>query len=259
MSNDEVLIEAPAEGVALMRMNRPQRMNALGVDMTSRLNDALQQVIADRARVLLIRGTGKGFCAGADLKERREMNSAQRAAHNAAINRFVDALAQAPMPTIAVINGAALGGGCEIALACDLRVVAEDAQIGLTESRIGVMPGAGGTQRLPRLIGAARALELMMTGDPVSGLRAVEIGLANVAAPSAALDTRALDLARTLASRSPLALRKIKSLVYQGLDETIGDGLRRERESLVQLLESADYAEGLAAFAERRAPRFTGA
>ncbi len=258
MTSDEVLLELSEGGIAQLTMNRPQRMNALGFDMTLKLSAALQQVIAAKARVLMVRGAGRGFCAGADLKERREMSAERRAAHNVAINRFVDALARAPMPTIAVINGAALGGGCEIALACDLRLIAEDAQIGLTESRIGVMPGAGGTQRLPRLIGAARALEMMMTGEPVSGSRAAAIGLANRAAPAAELDAFAMDMARSLAARSPLGLRKIKTLVYQGLEVPIEDGLRLERESLKELLCSADYVEGLAAFAEHRAPRFTG-
>jgi len=258
MTDDDVLVDTLADGVMQIMLNRPHRMNALGFDMTLKLNEALVQVIAAKARVLMLRGAGKGFCAGADLKERREMNADRRSAHNAAINRFVDALAKAPMPTIAVVNGPALGGGCEIALACDLRVIADDAQIGLTETRIGVIPGAGGTQRLPRLIGAARALEMMMTGEPVTGLRAAAIGLANRAVPSAELDACALEVARSLAARSPLGLRAIKNLVYQGLEETIENGLRLEREGLKELLCSADYLEGLTAFAEHRAPRFTG-
>lgn len=258
MTDSDVLIEAPADGVMQITLNRPHRMNALGFDMTLRLSEVLQQLVTAKAKVLMIRGAGRGFCAGADLKERREMNAEQRSAHNAAINDFVDALARAPMPTIAVVNGAALGGGCEIALACDLRVIADDAQIGLTETRIGVIPGAGGTQRLPRLIGAARAMEMMMTGEPVPGSRAAAIGLANTAVPSPELDACALALARTLAARSPLGLRAIKSLVYQGLEMTAEEGLRLERERLKALLCSADYAEGLAAFAEHRAPRFTG-
>lgn len=259
MNNDEVLIETPADGVALILMNRPHCMNALGYDMSLRLIDALQQVISSGARVLMLRGAGRGFCAGADLKERRTMNAEQRSSHNKAINRFVDALAYAPMPTLAVVNGAALGGGCEIALACDLRVIAEDAQIGLTEARIGVIPGAGGTQRLPRLIGAARALEMMMTGEPVSGSKAEAIGLVNAAVPLHQLEAHALKLATTLAARSPLGLRAIKNLVYQGLTKDLDGGLQLERAQLQQLLVSADYAEGLAAFAERRQPRFVGA
>ena len=170
----EVMLETLADGVLQIRLNRPERMNALGFEMSQRLHEILQSAIASDARVLLIRGTGKAFCAGADLKERRGMDAAQRAAHNAAINVFIQALANAPLPTIAVINGAALGGGCEVALACDLRLAANDAMIGLTETRVGAIPGAGATQRLPRQIGSALALELMMTGEPITAARAAK-------------------------------------------------------------------------------------
>lgn len=258
MTEDEVLTETLCEGVAQIRINRPERMNALSFDCSLRLREVLQGVISAKARVLLIRGQGRGFCAGADLKERRTMDAQKRAEHNRVINEFINDLANAPMPTVAVINGAALGGGCEIALACDMRIAAEEATIGLTETRIGVIPGAGGTQRLPRVIGCALALELMMTGEPVSGARAAQIGLVNHVVPLAQLDTRALELAKVLAARSPLGLREVKSLVYAGLSLPLREGLLRERESLVRVLVSDDYAEGLAAFAERRAPRFTG-
>ena len=162
------------------------------------------------------------------------------------------------MPTIAVVNGLALGGGCEIAIACDLRVASEDAQIGLTEARIGVIPGAGGTQRLPRLIGASRALEMILTGEPVSAKRAAEIGLVNAVVPDDALDEHARRLAALLASRSPGGAQKAKRLVYRGLEVTLDQGLAQEREALKHVLVSADYAEGLAAFAEKRQPRFGG-
>jgi enoyl-CoA hydratase/carnithine racemase len=169
----DVLLETLAGGIQQIRLNRPERMNALGLETSERLSAALKNATAANARVLLVRGTGKAFCAGADLKERRGMDAGQRAAHNAAINAFIQALAIAPLPTIAVINGAALGGGCEIALACDMRLGADDAMIGLTETRVGAIPGAGATQRLPRQIGSALALELMMTGEPITARRAV--------------------------------------------------------------------------------------
>lgn len=258
MSAEDVVIEDIAEGVVQLRLNRPERMNALGYDMSERLHDAVKSVVAAKARVLLVRGTGKAFCAGADLKERRAMEPAKRAAHNTVINVFIDALANAPMPTIAVVNGAALGGGCELALACDLRVAAADAPIGLTETRIGAIPGAGGTQRLPRYIGVARALELMMTGEPVTGARAEEIGLVNYAVAQDALDEKARVLASVIASRSPIGLREIKRLVYDGITLPLAEGIKREREGLLRVITRSDYAEGLAAFAERRAPKFTG-
>lgn len=254
----DIVVETLAEGILQIRLNRPERMNALGLEMSQRAHEALMNAAA-KARVLLVRGTGKAFCAGADLKERRGMDAEQRAAHNAAINAFIQALASAPMPTIAVINGHALGGGCEVALACDMRLAASDAMIGLTETRIGAIPGAGATQRLPRQIGSALALELMMTGEPITATRAAEIGLLNAAVPGDRLDEKALALATLLASRSPLGLSEIKRLVYAGFDLPLSEGLLRERAGLLRVLASDDYAEGLAAFAERRPPRFTGA
>lgn len=256
MTTQDVVIETVGEGIRQIRLNRPERMNALGYDMSERLLDALNTVVAAKARVLLVRGTGRGFCAGADLKERREMPPEKRAAHNKVINAFVDALALAPMPTIAVINGAALGGGCELALACDLRIAAADTQIGLTETRIGVIPGAGGTQRLPRVVGITLALQMMMTGEPISGARAAEIGLVNEAVSGDALDERAHALAALIASRSPSGLRELKRAVYDGMALPLPQALAREREALMRVLASPDYTEGLAAFAERRAPKF---
>jgi len=186
------------------------------------------------------------------------MEEASRVKHNRAINAAVDALGAAPMPTIAVINGLALGGGCEMALACDLRYAADDAQIGLTESRIGAIPGAGGTQRMPRVIGAARALEMMLTGEPVTGSRAEQIGLVHAAVAANDLDGYVRRIADILASRSPSGAQTIKRLVYRGLEMTLVDGLAQEGLALRDILNSADYAEGLAAFAEKRQPRFGG-
>ncbi|MES2562065.1 MAG: enoyl-CoA hydratase-related protein [Pseudomonadota bacterium] len=257
-SESSIAIEKRTEGIVQIRFNRPDRLNALGVEMTDALERAINDAIATHARVLLVRGTGRAFCAGADLKERRTMDEPARIKHNRAINTAVDALAAAPMPTIAVINGLALGGGCEIALACDLRYAAEDAQIGLTEARIGAIPGAGGTQRMPRVIGAARALELMLTGEPVSGKRAQEIGLVHAALAEDELDAHVGRIARLIASRSPHGEQTIKRLVHRGLEGTLAEGLVLERAALQQILTSADYAEGLAAFAGKRPPRFGG-
>jgi enoyl-CoA hydratase/carnithine racemase len=256
MQTDSVITQISTDGIANIRLNRPDRLNALGVEMTDALLGAVNAAIAGKARVIVIRGTGRGFCAGADLKERRGMDEAARIKHNRAINAAVNALDDAPMPTICAINGLALGGGCEIALACDLRYIAEDVQIGLTESRIGAVPGAGGTQRLPRVIGATRALEMILTGEPIDGRRAAEIGLVNAALPAAELDAHVNKIAAVLASRSPTGARAAKRLVYRGLEKPLSDGLLLEGAELRDILASADYAEGLAAFAEKRTPRF---
>ena len=253
-----IVVDTTAEGIVEIRLNRPERLNALGVDMVDALQRAIDDAIAKPARVLVIRGTGRAFCAGADLKERQGMDAAARTKHNRAINAAVDAIGAAPMPTICAINGLAMGGGCEIALACDLRYAAEDVQIGLTEARIGAIPGAGGTQRMPRVVGASRALELMLTGEPVSAKRAEEIGLVNAAVPAGQLDAHVARIAAVLASRSPSGARTIKRLVYGGLESSLADGLAQEGLALRDILTSPDYAEGLAAFAEKRPPRFTG-
>jgi enoyl-CoA hydratase/carnithine racemase len=250
-----LIVETLAPGVRQIRLNRPERLNALGVEMVEALRRAVEA--EDGARVLLIRGTGRGFCAGADLKERSGMDQAARLSHNRAINAAVDAVAVAPMPTIAVVNGLALGGGCELAIACDLRFAASSATIGLTEARIGAIPGAGGTQRLPRLIGVARALEMMLSGEPVNAARAETIGLVQAAVPDDDLDAHVLRYAALLASRSPRTARMVKRLVSQGVEMPLADGLARERAALLDVFDSADYAEGLAAFAERRPPVFS--
>jgi enoyl-CoA hydratase/carnithine racemase len=257
-SSGNLILEHPADHVVLIRLDRPERLNALDVSISENLKAAVEETVASDARVLLVTGTGRGFCVGADLKERRTMTVEQRRQHNFTINAALNALSAAPLVTIAVVNGVAMGGGCELAMACDMRIAADDAQIGLTETRIGVIPGAGGTQRLPRLIGTARALELMLTGEPVSGTRAAEIGLVNEAVPAEKLNARALEFASLLASRSPLGLREIKRLVNESGEVTLAEGLQNERDALVRVLASADYSEGLAACAERRKPNFVG-
>jgi enoyl-CoA hydratase/carnithine racemase len=251
-----IVVEKSAEGIVQIRLNRPDRLNALGVDMVDALLAAITEAAASDARAILIRGTGRAFCAGADLKERRTMDEAARIKHNRAINAAVDALDAAPMPTLCAVNGLALGGGCEIALACDLRYAAEDAQIGLTEARIGAIPGAGGTQRLPRVIGATRAMELILTGEPITGKRAAEIGLINAAVAADQLEAHVMRIAAVLASRSPSGARTAKRVIYGGLETTLANGLALEARALKDILTSADYAEGLAAFAEKRPPRF---
>ena len=253
-----IVVEHSGEGIVTIRLDRPERLNALGVDMVDALQAAITDAITTRARVVLVRGSGRAFCAGADLKERRTMSDAARVKHNRAINAAIDALAAAPMPTVCTINGLALGGGCEIALACDLRYAVEDAQIGLTEARIGAIPGAGGTQRLPRIVGAARALELMLTGEPVTGRRAQEIGLVHAAVAATELDAHVMRVATVLASRSPTGAAAIKRLVHRGLETTLADGLGLEAAAVREVLASSDYAEGLAAFSQKRKPRFGG-
>ena len=254
---DGLVVEAPAPGIRQIRLARPERLNALGVGMVDALRRAIDAVAEGDARVVLLRGTGRAFCAGADLKERAGMAPDVRLSHNRAINAAVDALAALPMPSIAVLNGLALGGGLELALACDLRFAAQGASLGLTEARVGAIPGAGGTQRLPRLIGAARAMAMMLSGEPVDAARAEALGLVQEAVPLEALDAHVLAFARLLASRSPRTARTLKRVVQEGNARPLAEGLAVERAALAEIFASDDYAEGLAAFAERRPPAFS--
>jgi enoyl-CoA hydratase/carnithine racemase len=255
MGQDLVLTELD-ERIYEIRFTRADRMNALGVATVEALLEAVSNVSGMGGRVLLIRGTGRAFCAGADLKERKGMDLQQRLAHNSGIREALQAIEDAHFVTVAVINGLALGGGLELALACDLRIAASGVSLGLTESRVGAFPGAGGTQRLPRVIGKSRALQMMLLAEPVSSEYALEIGLVNELASPEALDDKARSVAQILASRSAPALAEIKRLVLHGMDVSLEEGLMLERAALPAILGSADYAEGLAAFEEKRAPRF---
>lgn len=256
MSQD-IVLETLADGIFQIRLERPERMNALGAATVVALKQAVEEACARHARVLLIRGSGRAFCAGADLKERKGMALPARIAHNAGINDANDAIAAAPCVTIAVLNGLALGGGLEMALACDMRFAAAGVSLGLTESRVGAFPGAGGTQRLPRLIGVGRALQMMFTAEPVSAEQALVLGLVNAVVAPEELDSHVLKVAELLVTRSPTALATIKRLVYQGIDMPLADALRNDRAALPAILDSSDYAEGLAAFEERRPPKFS--
>lgn len=256
--SQDVVLNPLGDDVFEIRLERPERMNALGVATVAALTEAVSAAAAKRARVVLLRGSGKAFCAGADLKERKGMDLPARMAHNAGINEAVNAVAGARFVTIAVLNGLALGGGLELALACDLRIAAAGISLGLTESRVGAFPGAGGTQRLPRLVGASRALHMMLSGEPVTSEYALDIGLVNELLAPGDLEPRAHAFAKLLANRSAPAMAALKRLVYQGMELPLADGLRLERSALPDILGSADYAEGLAAFEEHRAPRFTG-
>jgi enoyl-CoA hydratase/carnithine racemase len=205
-----------------------------------------------------VRGSGRAFCAGADLKERKGMDLDARMAHNVGINAAINAIADLKCVTIAVLNGLALGGGLELALACDIRLAAAGVSLGLTESRVGVFPGGGGSQRLPRVVGTPRALYMMLTGEPVTAEYALQIGLVNEVVSATELTDRAHALGKLLGNRSAPAQAAIKRLVQEGRELPLADALKLERAALPAIFGSADYAEGLTAFEEKRPARFTG-
>jgi enoyl-CoA hydratase/carnithine racemase len=210
-------------------------------------------------RAILITGAGdKAFCAGADLKERRAMTEDRVPNFVRNIRRTMDDIAGLPQPTIAVVNGFAFGGGTELMLACDLRVAAPHAQFGLTETSLAIIPGAGGTQRLPRLVGRSRAKDLILTARRIDATEAERIGLVNRVAEPGRLRETALELARSIADNGPVAVRAAKAAIDQGCEEPLARGQEIEARCYGRVLPTQDRLEALAAFAEKRKPKFKG-
>jgi enoyl-CoA hydratase/carnithine racemase len=243
--------------VATITLRRPERLNALGTRLTAELRAALEAVEAGAARALILTGAGeRAFCTGADLKERAAIDDAGRWAHNRAMNDCANHLARLPIPTIAAINGLALGGGCEITLACDFRLAARHAEIALPEVGLGIIPGAGGTQRLPRLIGPTRAKELIFTGRRIDAELALAWGLVSQVTAAEELIPAASELATAIARRSPLAVAYAKAAIDVGIESSIEQGLRYETAAVRAALASHDYQIGLAAFTAKEDPVF---
>lgn len=254
-----VLVEV-RDGVGTVTLNRPAAANALSMELVGALGHAFAQLRGDESvRAVIVTGAGaKAFCAGADLKERRAMTLEETRSFLRLLNSSVDAVAAFPRPVIAAINGAAFGGGLELALACDFRIAADTAEMGLVETRLGIIPGAGGTQRLARLAGPAIAKELILTGRRVGAARALALGVVGEVVPAAEVPAAAMRLAAELAGAGPLALTQAKRAIDGGLHLPMADALAHERACYDVVLESEDRNEGLAAFAEKRSPKFTG-
>jgi enoyl-CoA hydratase/carnithine racemase len=265
---EEVLLVEREQGIAWLKLNRPKVMNSLNVQLLKSICDACDEISRDKkVRVVIITGSGlKTFCAGADLTERKGMTEGQVMDYLNLIQRTMSAIENLPQPVIAAINGSAFGGGTELALSCDLRVMSEDAVLRLTEVKLGIIPGAGGTQRLSRLIGKSRAKEMILTARPLSAREGVEIGLVHKMTPPAKADaaehTGLLNTARTwaleIAKAAPLALKSAKFAIDQGVDRDLAAGLALETKAYLQLLNTKDRLEGLAAFAEKREPVYIG-
>jgi enoyl-CoA hydratase/carnithine racemase len=234
-------------------LNRPGVLNALNYTVVLEIERAVRE-LEERVRVVLIEGAGNHFCAGADLRYVTETQNMREFIEQ--INRAFFSIERAPIPVIAVVQGYALAGGFELMQACDLVVVADDAIIGDQHSNFGLIPGGGGSQRLPRLIGRQRALALLLTGDRMSGKDAAAWGLACRSVPLAELQEEGLRLARKLASKSRGGLKVLKYLVNRGSEETLNEAISLEVEAFLEWIRSEDAQEGLRAFQEKRSPNF---
>lgn len=247
------------EGIATITLNRPEVLNALNSQVFNELAQAASDLGKDEGvRVVLLTGGPKVFAAGADIKQMAEITAVEMALTDKPSHRAFHLLENLPKPVIAVIAGYALGGGLELALTADLRIAAENAQLGLPEIKLGILPGGGGTQRLPRLIGAGLAKELIFTGDFVSAQEAYRMGLVNKVVPLEELFTEAEKLARKLAEKGAVALRLAKSAVNEGLRMDLEAGIRYEHQCFSLLFATEDQKEGMRAFIEKRKPQFKG-
>jgi len=251
-------LDAGDDGVRTLTLRKPP-VNALGRELVADLGAAIGRLAGDAAaRVLIVRTDGNHFCAGADLKERTTMSVEEVRAFVPKLAGICHGLAALPIPTIAAVRGAAAGGGCELALGCDLRILADDTKIGLRETALAIIPGAGGTQRLPRLIGPSRAKRWILAAEMHDAARALADGVADSVVPATELDQAALDLAGTIAANGPAAVRLAKRAIEEGAELSLDEALRLEWECYQPVLETRDREEALAAFAEKRAPRFEG-
>lgn len=254
MTYENIILEKE-DNIAVITFNRPEAMNALNNQTRAEFRAAIEDVAADEnIKVLILTGNGKAFVAGSDIKEFSKTTPYM--AHN--IMRLGEMVEKLEKPVIAAVNGFCLGGGCEIAMGCDIIIASEKAKFGQTEINIGIIPGGGGTQRLQRLIGVCRAKELIFTGDIIRAEEADRIGLVNRVVPADELMSVAKEIAGKIAKKSAAALKLAKQAINYGQQTPLESGLKYEYEMYALALSLEDKAEGVAAFLEKRAPNFVG-
>ena len=246
--------------IALITLNRPKAANSLSKALLEELNSTIDQVNQDKSiYCTVITGAGhKVFCAGADLKERKGMTEAEVVSTVQKIGQTVVHIENMDMPVIAMINGVAYGGGLELALACDFRVSATDVKMGLTETSLAIIPGAGGTQRLPRIVGESQAKRLIFTAQPIDASEALNIGLVEQITDKDALLDVTTNLAKQIAQNGPIALKQAKLAINQGLQTDLAKGLEIEHSCYQKTIPTKDRIEGLTAFKEKRKPIYKG-
>ncbi len=259
MAYEMILFETEGP-VAVVTVNRPEAMNALSPQVVDEIDQAMKAVMADDdLRAVILTGAGnKAFVAGADIAAMSKMSPLEGRAFSRAGQKVLFDLENMSKPVIAAVNGFALGGGCEIAMACDFIYAAENARFGQPEINLGIIPGFGGTQRLSRLVGKNWAMELCLTGGMISAAEAKDIGLVNRVFPGEELMAAAMKTAQTMASKGRVATRAIKELINQGYDMTLERAIPMESECFATCFASPDQAEGMGAFLEKRKPDFKG-
>jgi len=257
--SDVLKVEKLDGGVARLTINRPDKMNALNGEVRCAIFGALDDLEDDDdVRCVVLTGAGdKAFIAGADIREFKDARPVEQYRSMDRGNIYL-AMEEFPRPVIAMINGYCLGGGCELAMACDIRIASDRARLGQPEINLGLIPGGGGTQRLPRLVGEGRALKLILTGEMIGAEEAGRIGLVDEVVPADQLSERTLELARTIASKSPVALQAAKESVQAARRTPLREGLEFERSWFALLFSTKDKDEGVDAFLNKREPRFTG-
>ncbi|MFH1985796.1 MAG: enoyl-CoA hydratase-related protein [Pseudomonadota bacterium] len=257
---EAVLIREDQGGVATLTLNRPQIMNSLNFEMLQALRDQVSALRFDpNIRVVIVTGAGdRAFCAGADLKERATLSPVQVKTFIYTIRSLFADIENLPKPVIAAVNGVALGGGTELALAADIRLAADTATMGLTETRLAIIPGAGGTQRLPRLVGKGKAKELIFTGRRVDAAEALAIGLVNRVCPPADLLPACQEMASMICETGPVAIEQAKYAINYGMETDLQTGMAIESNAYWVTIPTKDRLEGLAAFREKRKPVYRG-
>jgi enoyl-CoA hydratase len=253
----EVLLERPLEGVALLRINRPEAKNALNAEVRRQLAEHIGVLGADReVRAIVLTGNDEAFAAGADIRDMAEIGAIELMLRN---NHLLwRTIAQCPKPLIAAVNGYAWGGGCELAMHADIIVAGEGASFSQPEVKVGIMPGAGGTQRLVRAVGKYKAMLMAMTGQAVTGIEAGRMGLVSMVVPDAEVLDAALTVAKTISRMPPLAIAQIKEVMLAGQDAPLETALMLERKAFQLLFASRDQKEGMKAFLDKRKPAYEG-
>lgn len=258
--DNTITVSNNSQGIAIVMLNRPQAANSLSRQMLLELQEVISKCKSDMSvRCVILIGAGDtAFCAGADLKERMGMSETEVYAAVALIRDTINQIESLPKPVIAAINGVAFGGGLELALACDLRIAAQTAKLGLTETSLGIIPGAGGTQRLPRLVGIGRAKELIYTARRIEAEEALRIGLVEYIVPAETLLDKALHIAEQIARNAPIAVSQAKIAIDNGFGRDMITGLALEQQAYEVTIPTKDRLEGLRAFQEKRHPVFKG-